>query len=320
MLKSYSVHPSYIQEVNLAWKRKSEGRDRELVEQLGISPHLIHLFLKGQPVKGLNFVEICQLLGLDWRRVSGLDMQENSASTLSGEITFDDVLSYPNPTLGVGAVDQALNELVSTLCELLRRLTRKAGNLLRADRTSIFLLDQEKQELGSLIAEDGSGGCLIIDMPADRGIASLAATSLEVINIPFDVYDDPRSEIAKSTDKRTGYRTYTILAWPLLNGQKDLVAVVQLINKLKLNYNPDDDLFRRVDIQGFTAEDEALFGKFAPSILQILERCQFCYQLAQKLRGQAKLNQGNIAFQQTELIAQLKRQEQQLRKSLERIQ
>lgn len=319
MLKSFRVHPKYIQEVNLAWRCKSEGRDRELAAELGVSLHLIHLFLKGQPIKGLNFVEICQLLELDWRRIAGLEIQEDLISTSAVEATLGKILSYPNSNLGTGTVDQALNELVSTLCELLRRLTRKAGNLLRADRTSIFLLDQDKQELGSLIAEDGAGGCLVIDMPADKGIASLAATSLEVINIPFDVYDDPRSEIAKITDKKTGYRTYTILAWPLLNGQKDLVAVVQLINKLKINYHPEDDLFLRIDPHGFTAEDEVLFGKFAPSILQILERCQFCYQLAQKLRGDSAGNQVSTVAQQEELIAQLKKQEQQLRKSLERI-
>jgi hypothetical protein len=143
-----------------------------------------------------------------------------------------------SPTTGdVNDVDQAINELVGTLFEMLRRLTRKAGDLLRADRTSIFLLDPHRRVLGTVVADDGEGGGLVIDIPVGKGIAGLAATSSQVINVPFDVYNDPRSEEAKKTDHRTGYRTYTILAFPVLNKQKDLVAVVQLINKLKPNHD-----------------------------------------------------------------------------------
>jgi GAF domain-containing protein len=222
-------------------------------------------------------------------------------------------------TVELSAVDQAINELVGTLCEMLRRLTRKAGELLKADRTSIFLLDEQRQELGSLIADDGHGGCLLIDIPADKGIAGLAASTLQVINIPFDVYDDPRSEEAKNTDKKTMYRTYTILAWPLLNKDKNLVAVVQLINKLKPDYVPGDDLFKRIDTKGFTQEDEAMFKKFAPSIMKILEKCQFCYQLAQNIRKNPAIDSKEFSFHNYALIKELKRREQQLRMSLNKI-
>lgn len=324
MSRSFSVDPKHIQEVNLAWKRKSGGRDQELVDELSrsLSIVIVNLFLKGQPVNRINFIEICQLLELNWREIAGLDVSPNPISSRVVTGTSDkpnNVISVSRSSGGASDVDQALNELVSILCEMLRRLTRKAGELLGADRTSIFLLDQQKNELGSLIADDGSGGCLLIDIPADRGFASLAATSSQVINVPFDVYDDPRSEEAQNTDQRTGYRTYTILAWPVLNKQKNLVAVVQLINKLKSNYNPEDELSQRIDQNGFTKEDEARFAKFAPSILKILEKCQFCYQLSLKLKKNAGLKQPGASLKTAELIAQLKRQEQQLRKSLAKL-
>jgi hypothetical protein len=104
-----------------------------------------------------------------------------------------------------------------------------------------------------------------------------------------------------------------------LNKQKDLIAVVQLINKLKPNYDPEDDLSKRIDTNGFTQEDEAKVAKFAPSILKILERCQFCYELSLKLRKNVGVNQAAVTLQNAELIAQLKRQEEHLRKSLEKI-
>lgn len=328
MSRTLSVHPKYIQEVKSAWKRKSDGCEENLANELGLSLPVIDLFLKGKSINRLSFLEICQQLELNWREISGLEAPKSLVSSLPAEVNSNG--KNGSSTLGSTSVlsstvkdtqslDLALNELVGTLCEMLRRLTRKAGDLLNADRTSIFLLDPYGKELCSIIAEDGCGGSLMIDIPSDRGIASLAATSGKVINIPFDVYNDPRSEEAKKTDKKTGYRTYTILAWPVFNEQKNLVAVVQLINKLKPNSNPQDDLSKRIDSKGFTEADEVLFARFAPSILQILERCQFCYELTQKLKEQAASQQTTKVLQNEDLIIELKRQEEKLRKSLDRM-
>lgn len=330
MPKSLSVHPKYVQEVNLVWKRKSDGREQEIAGQLGQSLCLVinNLFLKGEAVNRTNFIEICQFLGLNWQEMAGLDEQESAFSCSPVKPNSGNAIARSAPTkpiafspvpVKVSTVDEAINALAGTLCEMLRRLTRKAGDLLRADRTSVFLLDPQKKELGSLIADDGSGGCLIIDIPLGKGFASLAATSSKVINVPFDLYRNPRSEAAKQTDQKTGYRTYTILAWPVLNKHNNVIAVVQLINKLKQNYNPEDDLYKKIDTNGFTHEDEARFSQFVPSIQKILERCQFCYELTQKFRQNEVISQNGVVLQENELIAELRRQEQHLRKSLEKI-
>ncbi|NET55695.1 MAG: GAF domain-containing protein [Symploca sp. SIO2E6] len=316
------VHPKYIEEVNLAWKRKSDGREQDLAQELGRSLYFVisNLFLKGEPVNELNFVRICQTLELNWREIAGLDMNERDPVSLQDQENFGSLL-MPKPQFGMEAtaLDEAINHLVSTLCEMLRHLTRKAGTLLCADRTSIFLIDPQRKELGSLIAEDGKGGSLMIDVPLGQGIAGRVATSGTIINVPFDLYADLRSEQARITDQKTGYRTYSILAWPLLNGQKELIAVVQLINKLKRNYNPQDNFLKRMDTKGFTKDDEAMFARFAPSILQTLERCQFCYQLTQKLKNNESIDQFSSVSQKAQLVAKLKREEQQLRESLKRI-
>ncbi|HEY9649143.1 MAG TPA: GAF domain-containing protein [Coleofasciculaceae cyanobacterium] len=321
MTRLFSVHPRYIQQVNLAWKLKSEGREHHLAGELGRSLPIVisNLFLKGEPVNRVNFIEICQILGLNWREIAGLDMQDKHIPPPLIDVNASRVLTQPSSSVKASDVDEAINSLVGTLCEMLRRLTRKAGDLLGADRTSIFLLDQQTDELGSVVAEDGDGGCLLIDIPANRGIAGLAATTLEIINIPFDVYDDPRSEEAQKTDKKTGYRTYTMLAWPLLDKQKDLIAVVQLINKLKPNHNPKDDLLDRIDKNGFTKSDEAVVAKFAPSILKILQECQSCYQLSVKLKTSSQFKRTSLGEYETGILAELKGREQKLRKSLEKL-
>ncbi|HEY9830471.1 MAG TPA: GAF domain-containing protein [Stenomitos sp.] len=321
MSRTLRVHPQYIQTVKSIWERKSDGNERFIAEELGLSLPQIHLFLKGQFLTGLDFLEICQALDLNWREVAGLHLPESSNP--AWPVASHSGHSLPNSSLDTADINlnKAIDNLVGILCEMLRRLTRKVGDFIRADRTSIFLLDPQRNVLGSINAEDGEGGSLVIEVPLNRGIASLAATTSSVINIPFDVYNDPRSEEAKKIDKITGYRTYTILAWPLFNKEQNLVSVVQLINKLRLNCDPGVELSKRIDINGFTEADESLFATFAPSILQVLERCQFCYQLTQQLRDDTKLNQPqpNRVLQNSQLIAELKQQEQQLRKILDRM-
>lgn len=187
------------------------------------------------------------------------------------------------------------------LQEMLHSITFKIGELLGADRTTIFLLDEEKQELWSILAEHEDNNSLEIRIPADQGIAGEVATFKKVINIPFDFYNDIRSNFAQNQEKITGYRTYTMLALPLLNEQGKLVAVVQLLNKLKLSYNPDAPLLERIDTKGFTRTDEKLFNEFSPSIRLILESSRSFYVATQKQRAAAALMKAIKSLSQSNL-------------------
>ncbi|WP_066382755.1 MULTISPECIES: GAF domain-containing protein [unclassified Anabaena] len=187
------------------------------------------------------------------------------------------------------------------LQEMLHSITLKTGELLGADRTTIFLLDEEKQELWSIVAEGEGDRSLEIRIPADKGIAGEVATFKQVINIPFDFYSDPRSKFAQEKEKTTGYRTYTMLALPLLNQQGQLVAVVQLLNKLKSVYNPDAPLAERIDTIGFTHADEELFQEFAPSIRLILESSRSFYIATQKQRAAAAMMKAIKSLSQSSL-------------------
>lgn len=184
----------------------------------------------------------------------------------------EDRLKVVNQTLSM--LDSILDAqgFDAILDEMLRSITAKTGELLGADRTTIFVKDEERNQLWSIIAKDKGGGSLEIRIPADKGsIAADVATSKEAINIPYDFFDDPRSGASKEQYKRTGYRTYTMLALPLLNEQGDLVAVVQLLNKLKFPHDADAPLEEKIDLDGFTSEDERVFDEFAPSIRLIME-------------------------------------------------
>ena len=197
----------------------------------------------------------------------------------------EDKLRVFHQTLGM--LDDVLDSqgFDAILNDMLQSITQKTGELLSADRTSIFLLDEEQHQLWSIVARDDTGKPLEIRIPADKGIAGEAATFKKVVNIPFDFYDDPRSTAAKEFDKRNHYRTYTMLAMPLVNEDDELVAVVQLINKVKSPHDPSAPLDQRISHGGFADQDIALFEDFAPSIRLILESSRSFYKATQRQRA-----------------------------------
>ncbi len=214
----------------------------------------------------------------------------------------EEKLRVVNQTLGM--LDNILDSqgFDAILNEMLQSITLKTGELLNADRSTIFLLDDEKNELWARVAKDENGNNLEIRVPAHVGIAGEVATEKKVVNIPYDFYNDPRSANAKKTDERTGYRTYTMLAMPLINEETgELVAVVQLINKLKPNHEHYGTLEAQIDKVGFTQEDEQVFREFAPSIRLILESSKSFYAATQRQRAATALMNAVNALSQSSL-------------------
>ncbi|WP_439346085.1 GAF domain-containing protein [Vacuolonema iberomarrocanum] len=211
--------------------------------------------------------------------------QESFKEVVTGVEEKLKVVNQTLTMLDAQGFDQILEEMLSSI-------TFKTAELLNADRASIFILDEEKHELYSIVAKgDGESGTLEIRIPADKGIAGEVATFKRVVNIPYDFYDDPRSAFAKQKEQETGgYRTYTMLALPLLSKDGDLVAVVQLLNKLKQNLpDPNIPLEQKIDQTGFCSEDERVFKEFEPSIRLIIESSRSFYRATQKNRAASAL-------------------------------
>ncbi|TVU54365.1 MAG: GAF domain-containing protein [Arthrospira sp. PLM2.Bin9] len=211
--------------------------------------------------------------------------------------TVNETLSMLDNLLDAQGFEAILNEMLSSI-------TFKTGELLNADRTTIWLMDEEKHELWSIVAKGEDGEPLELRIPASAGIAGEAATHKKIVNIPYDFYDDPRSAAAKKFDEKNGYRTYTMIAMPLLNENEDLVAVVQLLNKLKPDINPSSPLQEKVDTIGFTGEDEQVFHEFAPSIRLILQSSKSFYSATQRQRAASALMNAVNALSKSSLDLQ----------------
>ena len=196
----------------------------------------------------------------------------------------EDKLKVVNQTLSM------LTEVTDTgfemiLREMLESISYKTGELLSADRTTIYLRDEDEDELVSIVAKGEGGQNLEFRVPIGQGIAGQVAQQKQLINIPYDFYDDPRSASAKAFDKKNGYRTYTMLVLPLLNEEQELVAVVQLINKLKSQHHDGTTLAEQICQQGFTDRDIQLFQEFAPSIRLLLQSSRSFYRATQRQRA-----------------------------------
>ncbi len=133
-----------------------------------------------------------------------------------------------------------------TIKTLLELIMSKTIELMDADRSTIFMVDHERREIWSLIAQ--GEGMKEIRLPVGKGIAGYVAETGETINIP-DAYQDDRFNPA--VDKQTGYRTRNILCMPLRNRDEKIVAVLQVLNKRTGPFTKDDE--EVLDALGFQA-------------------------------------------------------------------
>merc|ERR1719262_2173643 len=129
----------------------------------------------------------------------------------------------------------ALLRMMQTLSQdlgvqsMILTITMHANELVQADRCTVFLVDEMKQQLWSVTTDSGKE----IRIPKSAGIAGQCASEMALINIP-DAYSDPRFN--QEIDRKTGYRTRSILAVPVCNEhQTRVLAVIQMINKMEFD-------------------------------------------------------------------------------------
>jgi HD-GYP domain-containing protein (c-di-GMP phosphodiesterase class II) len=122
------------------------------------------------------------------------------------------------------------------LDELLNLIIEKITSVMDADRSSLFLIDWDTEELWSKVAQ----GVRFLELrfPMNAGLAGAVATTGDCINIP-DAYEDERFN--QEWDKKTGYRTRSVLCVPMTNKAGERIGVIQVLNKAGEGVFGDDD-------------------------------------------------------------------------------
>ena len=77
MPRSLKVGQEYITKVKAAVQRQGYPRQKDLAQDLGMSRDTVRKFLNGYAVDYLNFIEICDRLGQDWKAIAATDSISN---------------------------------------------------------------------------------------------------------------------------------------------------------------------------------------------------------------------------------------------------
>jgi putative ABC transport system ATP-binding protein len=180
------------------------------------------------------------------RRVRGLSVPEfgELLERVTGE--FQQFLTMVNM-----GDDEAFE---SMLDQVIEAFTVKAGQILRADRTSLFLVDEERGELWSKVAQGTGDAPLEIRVPLRSGVVGHVVATGKPLNVP-SAYDEPLFN--REVDQSTGYRTRNILCMPVLDPQGRVLGALSALNK--------------AGEAPFDAADEQRFREFAASMTVILE-------------------------------------------------
>ena len=128
---------------------------------------------------------------------------------------------------------------------LIGRILSAATDLLEADRSTLFVHDAESHELWSLLAD----GLKVkeIRFPDTAGIAGTVLSTGRAENIA-DAYEDPRFN--QDIDRKTGYRTRSILCMPIVSKTGKRIGVTQVLNKKNGVFTPKDEQ----RLRAFTAQ------------------------------------------------------------------
>ena len=116
-----------------------------------------------------------------------------------------------------------------------RKFIQITCNILKCDRASLFIIDKVSDKLILYTGEGMKKAQIKIDKKS--GIVGACFSECRVIRIE-DAYLEEKFN--KEIDKKTNYRTKSILCYPLIDKEGECFGVIEAINKLNSSFTDDD--------------------------------------------------------------------------------
>jgi putative nucleotidyltransferase with HDIG domain len=104
-------------------------------------------------------------------------------------------------------------------------IIRRLSDAMKAERTSLFIIDEEKQEMWTKAAEEVEE----IRLPLGSGICGKVAETGDIINAS-DAWELPY--FSRKFDLKYNFRTKAVLCMPIKNRIGKRIGVIQVINKI----------------------------------------------------------------------------------------
>ena len=132
-------------------------------------------------------------------------------------------MKYKNRSLKLA---EFARELLSknSLEEGMPLISKYVKEVIGADRCSIFIYESDKGELWTTLADEVDK----IIIPAERGFVGFTLKSRKPV-MTNDAYSHP--EFLPEIDKKTGYVTRNIIAAPIFSSKREIIGVLELLNK-----------------------------------------------------------------------------------------
>lgn len=141
---------------------------------------------------------------------------------------------------------------------LFHLIVSRVTKAMNAERTSLYLIDWDKNEIWTTVAEQ----IRHFSLPIGEGISGLVAKTGEVVNV-IDAWDLPYFK--REFDIQQNFRTKAVLCLPIHNRAGERIAVIQVINKCGGG--------------AFDAEDQELLRSLASQVAIALENSQLIEEL-----------------------------------------
>ncbi len=103
-------------------------------------------------------------------------------------------------------------------------IAKYAKDVIEAERCSIFIYDEQKEQLWTTIAD----GVEKIVLPSNKGLVGYTVKIKKPV-IANDAYG--HEEFLAEVDERTGYKTKNIVTAPIFDSGRKIIGVLELLNK-----------------------------------------------------------------------------------------
>ncbi len=135
--------------------------------------------------------------------------------------------------------DDEFDDSSADLESLLGLIVARISEFIEAERTTLFLYDEDRGELWSKVAEGTEKHEIKeIRIKLGKGIAGTVMKTGESIMI-HDAYSDPRFD--RTIDEKSGFITRMIYCRPLIDSRGNRIGVIQLLNKKSGDFSDKDN-------------------------------------------------------------------------------
>jgi len=142
---------------------------------------------------------------------------------------------------------------------------------LKADRSTLFLIDWSRMELWTKFAEGLGDKRLALKLK--MGLVGLCVLTGRPVNVS-NAYEDPRFN--SSVDEITGFRTESVLCVPYHNRNGEVVGALELMNKTTGLFTSEDEQKALEAAERLTAMDDAVSSELAEELVGELRRVLDC--------------------------------------------